>query len=116
LEYSDTVTNHGHFQWPWFFVGGSRTVDISEWLETVFRAVSRREIIPKATGIGLNLPQSCKFWPIFDRKFLKLLFWKNFLRMPLLSANKYRSIGPLIGVMSPRSPKIKKEQTWETTS
>jgi len=45
-----------------------------------------------------------------------LLFWKNFLRIPLLSANKYRSIGPLIGVMSTRSLKIKKEQTWETTS
>jgi len=94
----------------------SRTVDISEHLETAFKVVSRREIIPKATRIGLNLPQSCEFWPIFDRKFLKLLFWKNFLRISLLSANKYRSIGPLIGVMSARSLKIKKEQTWETTS
>src|SRR3954470_13018638 len=88
-------------------------VDISEPVETVLNALPRREIIPNATKIRLNVLQSCKCGPIFDRKFLKLLFWKNFLRMPLRSANKYRSIGPLIGVMSARSLKIKKEQTWE---
>jgi hypothetical protein len=51
---------------------------------------------------------------IFDGKFLKLSVWKNFLRGPLLSANKYRSIGAVDRDTNLRSPIIKKEQTWET--
>ncbi|WP_132559310.1 hypothetical protein [Rhizobium sullae] len=79
-----------------------------------FCVSKKREIIPKATKVPPHSPEYFQMRPIFDGKFLKLSNWKNFLRIPLLSANKYRSIGPLIGNICARSPKIKKEQTWET--
>jgi hypothetical protein len=94
------------------FAFSARRIECGE----AFSVSKKREIIPKATRTQPLTPDYFQMRPIFGGKFLKLSNWKNFLRMPLLSANKYRSIGPLIGVMSSRSLKIKKEQTWEPTS
>jgi hypothetical protein len=67
-----------------------------------------------ATKIRSSASDYFQFGPFFDGKFLKLSDWKNFLRQPLLSVNKYRSIGPVDRDTNLRSPIIKKEQTWET--